>query len=41
MTKLHALGVIVQEDLEFFFAPALAAQPEVRADGPSTAIVIT
>ena len=32
--QLHALGMIVQEDLEFFFAPALAAQPEVRADGP-------
>ena len=34
MTKLDAPGMIFQEDLEFFFAPALAAQPEVRADGP-------
>ena len=25
--------MIVQEDLEFVFAPALTAQPEVRADG--------
>ena len=32
--QLHALGMIVQEGLEVFFAPALTAQPEVRADGP-------
>ena len=33
MTQLYALGMIVQKDREFFFAPALTAQPEVRADG--------
>ena len=32
--QLHALGMIVQEGLEVFFAPALTAQPESRADGP-------
>ena len=32
--QLHALGMIVQEGLEVFFAPALTGQPEVRADAP-------
>ena len=33
MKELHARGMVVQEDLEFFFAPALAAQPDLRAVG--------
>ena len=33
MAALHARGMIVQDDLEFFFVPALAAQPNVRAAG--------
>ena len=33
MTALHARGMIVQEDLGFFFVPALNAQPYVRAAG--------
>ena len=33
MKGLHARGMIFQEDFEFFFAPALNAQPDVRATG--------
>ena len=33
MKGLHARGMIVQEGFEFFFAPALTTQPNVRAAG--------
>ena len=33
MKELHARLMITQEGLECFFAPALAAQPDVRAAG--------
>ena len=33
MKGLYSRGMIVQESYEFFFAPALTAQPDVRAAG--------